>query len=556
MERKMKKILLLINGQSPPYSSFAVMFKQVAETSGQFTVEVTQDRQCLVDPSGFDAVALYILGGSFTPEQEKGLKSYVNGGGGLLAVHASNAMLGQYNDYMEVIGSEFTGHDPLAPFDVTTEGGFDDILPRLTNRFRVVDECFKIKPRTDQPLRYFQYGTWRLERLPLGYVRDYGKGKVLYTALGHDENTFGLPAFQDLMIKGLRYVTGLKDNPEVRVGLVGYGPLFGMGGHHSSMIAQTHGMKLAAVCDKDPERLNVAKKEQGEHIKTFSDVKEMATSGLIDLGIVIVPHIYHAPVAKVLLEAGLNVITEKPFVVHASDGDELIAIAKEKGVMLSVYHNRHWDPDILTARDALESGVIGDVYSIECNMVGYGMPGQQWRDHKEISGGMLYDMGAHQFEKILQLVPWNRQGQPINRKASLYGNFLKRMWYASTSEDYCRAYVKFESGIEAQLIQSNLCTAHKPLWTILGTKGSIVIEGWDSDAIVTSVLLDGRRIVETYPKLTGGGWQGYYKNVADHLLSGLPLLITAGWAKAAIQCIEGCEIASRENRLVEVTFDF
>ncbi len=553
----MKKILLLINAQSPPYSDFANMLKSIAEASGQFSIDITTDRKKLTDLSAYDGVALYILGGSFTPEQEHGLTSFVNGGGGLLAVHASNALLGQYNDYMELIGSEFTGHDPLAPFEVVTESGFDDILPRLSNRFRVIDECFNFKPRTEDKLRYFQYGLWRLQRLPLSYVRDYGKGKVLYTALGHDNNTFRLAPFQDLMIKGLRYVTGLKDKPEIRIGLVGYGPLFGMGGHHSGMIAQTHGFKLVAVCDKDPKRLEVAKKEQGEHIATFTDVKEMAESGLIDLGIVIVPHVYHAEVAKVLLEAGLHVISEKPFVVHVSEADELIELAKKKNVMLSVYHNRHWDPDILTAREALESGIIGEVYSIECNMAGYGPPGQQWRDHKEISGGMLYDMGAHQFEKILQLVPWkNAQGKPINRKATLYGNFIKRVWYSSTNEDYCRAYVKFESGLEAQLIQSNICTVHKPLWSILGTRGSIVIDGWDSDAIVTSILPDGRRIVETYPKLTGGGWQGYYKNVADHLLSGLPLLITPEWAKATIQCIEGCEIASRENRLVEVTFDF
>lgn len=553
----MKKILLLINAQSPPYSDFANMLKSITEASGQFNVDVTVERSKLTDLSAYDGVVLYILGGNFTQEQERGLTSFVNGGGGLLAVHASNALLGQYNDYMELIGSEFTGHDPLAPFEVVTDSGFDDILPRLAGRFRVIDECFNFKPRTKDTLRYFQYGLWRLQRLPLSYVRDYGKGKVLYTALGHDNNTFRLAPFQDLMIKGLRYVTNLKDKPEMRIGLVGYGPLFGMGGHHSGMIAQTYGFKLTAICDKDPKRLEVAKKEQGEHIATFTDVKEMAESGLIDLGIVIVPHVYHAEVAKVLLEAGLHVITEKPFVVHVSEADELINLAKKKNVMLSVYHNRHWDPDILTAREALESGAIGEVYSIECNMVGYGPPGQQWRDHKEISGGMLYDMGAHQFEKILQLVPWkNAQGKPINRKATLYGNFLKRMWYSSTNEDYCRAYVKFESGLEAQLIQSNLCTAHKPLWSILGTRGSIVIEGWDSDAIVTSVLPDGRKIVETYPKLTGSGWQGYYKNVADHLLSGLPLLITPEWAKATIQCIEGCEIASKENRLVEVTFDF
>ena len=49
---------------------------------------------------------------------------------------------------------------------------------------------------------------------------------------------------------------------------------------------------------------------------------------------------------------------------------------------------------------------------------------------------------------------------------------------------------------------------------------------------------------------------GYYKNMVDHLQSGAPLIITAEWAKGPIQCIEGCETAARENRVVEVEFDF
>ena len=553
----MKKILLILNNLRPPYGPFSQTLCKLADTSGQFEVEVSTDRERLADPSGFDAVALYILGGEFTPAQEHGLAEFVRRGGGLLAVHASNALLGQYAEFMELVGTEFAGHDPLGSFEVTTEDGFDESLPRLSRQFRLVDECFRLKARTDDPLRYFQYGAWRMEKLPLSYVRDYGEGRVLYTALGHDERTFEHPDFQDLMIKGLRYVTNTPDKPSVRIGLVGYGPAFGMGGHHSGMIAQTYGFELAAVCDKDPSRLEAAKKEQGENIATFTDAAEMASSGLIDLGIAIVPHAYHAPVAKILLQAGLHTITEKPFVVHASDADELIALANVKGVMLSVYHNRHWDPDVLTLRNVVESGALGELYSMECNMVGYGPPGQQWRSHKEISGGTLYDMGAHQFEKILQLVPWSDGGgNPINQKATLFGNFVKKQWYAATNEDFCRAYVRFDTGLEAQLIQSNMCAAPKPLWTLLGTKGAAVMDGWDSDVKVTTVLDDGRQITSSHPRITGSGWQGYYKNVADHLLSGLPLIITPEWAKGPIQCIEGCEIASKENRLVEIEFGF
>jgi scyllo-inositol 2-dehydrogenase (NADP+) len=553
----MKKVLLLTNGEMPPYGAFGVMFKEKMEVSGQFSVEVSHDRERLRDPGGFDAVALYILGGELTPEQERGITGFVRSGGGLLGVHGANVGLAKYDAYAEMLGTEFLGHDPLAPFEVATVPDTGDILPRLSRSFRVVDECYNMKIRTEAPLRFFQHGAWRMERIPLGYTRDYGAGKLFYTALGHDHRTFAHPDFQDQLFKGLRYVTGLKDRGPIRIGLVGYGPAFQMGKHHSGMIAQTPGFELVAVCDRDPARLQAAREEQGTELATFSDAEEMATSGLIDLGIVILPHAYHAPAIRTLLRAGLNVITEKPFVVHVQDADELIALAQEKGVMLSVYHNRHWDPEILTLRSIVESGVIGDLYSIECNMVGYGNPGQAWRSQKEISGGLLYDMGAHQFEKILQLIPWtDRRGNPINRRASAYGNFLKRVWYANSNEDHARAYVRFDSGLEAQLVQSAICATGKPLWTVLGTRGAVVVEGWDGAATVTSIGDDGRQSTTQVPPLSGPGWGGYYKNVADHLLSGGPLLITAAWARGPIQCLEGCETAARENRLVDLEFAF
>lgn len=554
----MKRILLLINDAQAPYSDFAAMFESILQASGQFSVDVSSDRSRLCDLSDFDAVALYIIGGELTSEQERGITDFARNGGGILGVHGANAMLVQYEAYTEMMGTEFIGHDPLGAFTVRTAPDVDDILPRLDPEFRVMDECYNMKIHTDAPLRWFQTGMWRFEEKPLGYVRDYGKGRVFYTALGHDHRTFGHPSFQDLLVKGLRYVCGMEDKPTLRFGIVGYGPLFNMGKHHSEQIASTYGFELTAVCDRDPARLEAALAEQGDHLATFTDSADLIKSGLIDLAIVIVPHVYHAEVARPFIEAGINVITEKPFTVKVSDADALINLAKSKGVMLSVYHNRHWDPDILSLKEIVSSGAVGELYAIECNMVGYGMPGHAWRSHKEISGGTLYDMGAHQFEKILQLIPQrDKQGNRINKKANLYGNFLKKVWQNSSNEDYCRAYVKFDTGLEAQLIQSNMHASPRPLWTIQGTEGSIVMESWDGSATVTVPGDEGRRVVSQVPPFDrGAGWAGYYKNIADHLLAELPLIITPEWAKGPIQCIEGCETASRENRLVEIEFGY
>ena len=96
----------------------------------------------------------------------------------------------------------------------------------------------------------------------------------------------------------------------------------------------------------------------------------MAASGDIDLGIVILPHAYHAKGINTLLEAGVHVITKKPFAIKVADCDEAIALAKLKEVMLSVYHNRHWDPDVVTLLHLIDSGLLGEVYSLKSNMVG------------------------------------------------------------------------------------------------------------------------------------------------------------------------------------------
>lgn len=553
----MKHVLMIIGGRAHPFEACGRIFKQQMEAGGQFAVTVTEDRAALADLSSFDAVAVYAEIGGLSEAQTKGLSDFVRGGGGLLAIHCANVVApGQPEAYTELVGSAFAGHGPLSAFDVQLAEGADEVLPRVSGSFAVVDEPYAIDLRADSPLRELQHTVWQSERRLVSYVRDYGKGKVLYTALGHDERVFGHPDFQDLLLKGLRYVVGLKEEGPVRFGLLGYGPAYGMGQHHAQLLSGQKGFAVTAVCDKDPKRLDAAKAEVGTHLAVFTDAKEMAASGRIDAGVVILPHNLHLWGIKVLLNSGLHVITEKPFALTAAQCDEAIALAGEKGRMLSVYHNRHWDPEVVTLRKIVESGAIGEVFSLECNMGAYGRPSQTWRSHKPLSGGALYDMGAHQFEKIFQLIPkTDADGRPTNRSALLWGHFIKKVWHDVTIEDYARAYVRFDGGVEGQVIQSSISAAASPLWTVLGTRGSVVLPNWSDPAVVTTVDDAGTRCTTQVPQVKST-WAAYHKNVADHLLAGAALIITPQWAKAPIQCIEGCEIAARENRLVAVTFDF
>ncbi len=553
----MKQALLLLGGKYHPFEACGDILTRSLEASGQFQIDSTFELDALLRLDGYDAVIIYTsTRDDMTPEQEAALLEFVRRGGGVVGIHSATASFRSRAGYLEMLGAEFIKHDRVTDCQIEATPEADAVIPRVNKQFVVRDEFYMMERRTDAALRVFHEGWWNFEKHPMGWTRDYGEGRVFYTAMGHNEGVFNHPDFQDTVYKGLRYATGQDEAGPIRFGLVGYGPLYGMGKRHGGDIRATTGLALTAVCDKDPARLEAAKEELEGGFETFTDVKEMAESGLIDAGVAIVPHHVHFPVAKTLLEAGLHCITEKPFVITVEEADELITLANERGLMLSVYHSRHWDADIWTLRQIVDSGVIGDVFSIEVNACGYRRPRHQWRAVKKFSGGLLYDMGAHYFEKIFSLVPrFNAKGEPINRKAKLFGNFTKKVWWDVTNEDFCRAYVKFDGGVEAQVMQSTCYAAARPAWCIAGTKGGIVMATPQSPAEVTTVGEDGRVSTTTVPLVEGLTWRNFYKNIADHLLAGMPLIITPGLARATIQCIRGCEIAAKENRIVEVEFD-
>jgi predicted dehydrogenase/type 1 glutamine amidotransferase len=550
----MQKILFLIGGRYHDFQACGAILKAALEGTGQFTVEMTEDSARLAQAGDFHAVLLFTSFGHLTDSQEKSFLNTVRSGCGVVGIHCANYSFQESPGYVEMIGSRFERLGTVAPFSVELAEGAESITPRIAPNFTVTDEYYVLKKTTEAALQPVLNGWWQFEKTMVAYARDYGQGRVFYTSLGHDERTFRHPEFQNLIVKALKYVTRQAEKT-IRIGLLGYGPAYRMGQHHAGQIAATRGLTLTAVCDRDPARLQAAKEEQGQGIATFTDARDMARSGAIDLGVVILPHAYHYDGIQTLLDAGIHVITEKPFAVTVRECDDLIRLASAQNRMLSVYHNRHWDPDVMTIASVLQAGTIGAVFSLECNMCHFGRPGQAWRSHKAISGGAAYDMGAHQFEKVFQLVPrTNAKGEPINRKATLFGNFLKRKWYDTTNEDFVRAYVRFDSGLEAQLMVSDLCAAPKPLWTVLGTAGSIVMSNWQTPVTVYTVADDGRTLTTEVPHVKAPHLP-YYRNIADHLLCGLPLIITAQVGKRPIQCIEGCEQAAREGRVVDVTFD-
>lgn len=330
---------------------------------------------------------------------------------------------------------------------------------------------------------------------------------------------------------------------EVRFAVIGYGGAFNMGKLHATQMEQTGVMKLVAVCDIDPKRLDVAKADY-PHINTYQRVDELLAKEDFDLAVIITPHDTHASLTLKCLKAGKHVVVEKPMCITVKEATAMIEMAKEKAVMLTVYHNRNWDGDFLTLKEIVESGIIGEIFHVEMWGGGYGRPGAWWRSDKKISGGLFYDWGAHYLWWLLQIVPEKIQ--------SVVGFFYKLKWHEVTNEDHVQAVIRFANGTMADVEFSSIAAANKPRWFILGTEGAIISE---ADKFRVNFFVSGYRAETTMP-YKQSAWHEFYRNVANHLLHGEELVIKPEQARRTIAIMETAEkSAKRGGKALPVPYE-
>lgn len=188
----------------------------------------------------------------------------------------------------------------------------------------------------------------------------------------------------------------------LRVALLGYG-LAGRVIHRPPLLSVPD-LVISHVVTGDPGRRRQAAQDlpAAAVVATAEQLWQRADG--FDVVVVATGNAVHVEQATAALDLGKAVVVDKPVALTADDAEGLAAHARRRGVPLSVFHNRRWDSDTLTARALLASGRLGAVHRLESRFTRFRPQVQQrWREQAG-SGGVLLDLGTHLVDQALLLL--------------------------------------------------------------------------------------------------------------------------------------------------------
>jgi len=159
----------------------------------------------------YAGLVIYANTTKIEPEQEQALLDYVAGGKGLIPLHCASYCFLNSPKYIELVGAQFQRHGTGTFRTILAEG--DHPILRGFGGFESWDETYVHTKHNEMDRTVLE---WRQEgdrKEPWTWVRTHGKGRVFYTAWGHDQRTWGNPGFQNLVERGIRWAVG--DDPSV-----------------------------------------------------------------------------------------------------------------------------------------------------------------------------------------------------------------------------------------------------------------------------------------------------------------------------------------------------
>lgn len=246
----------------------------------------------------------------------------------------------------------------------------------------------------------------------------------------------------------------------IRCGVCGLGRIGW--GFHLPAIAKTEGLVPAAVADPLAERCEEASSVYGVPHR-FTDWREMADAGVIDLAVIASPTKFHLEQCEYFMSRGADVFCDKPMALTLDDAKKMADAAKKYNKKLMIYQPHRLNGLALKAQEIMSSGKLGKIWQIKRSVYSF-VRRNDWQAFSAQGGGMLNNYGAHFLDQLLYLGG--------DRKAANVRCECSRILSGGDAEDVVSVAMRGESGIFYKLEINMAGLIPVPDMEIFGDRGT------------------------------------------------------------------------------------
>lgn len=336
---------------------------------------------------------------------------------------------------------------------------------------------------------------------------------------------------------------------------------YGMSGKifHAPFLAIHPGFELVGSWERSKKLIQ----QDYPNVKSYPTFEALLEDD-IDLVIVNTPIETHFEYAKKVLLAGKNAVVEKAFTATVAEAQELAALAKERGLKLSVYQNRRWDSDFRTVKKIISDEVLGELVEAEFHFDRYN-PNLSPKLHKESvnpGAGILKDLGPHLIDQALFLF-----GMPdavfadirMTRDFTLVDDYFDILLYYNSFRVRLKASFLVREAIPSYVIQGKKGSFLKPRGDVqeddLKAGQQPNLNNWGKETDENQGLLhteiDGRIIYEKVSTLHGN-YYGFFEGLYNSIIHNTIEPVTAQDGIKVMQIIEAAIQSDMENKVINL----
>ena len=327
--------------------------------------------------------------------------------------------------------------------------------------------------------------------------------------------------------------------------------------------ALSNDLDIVALCDIEPKNIEdkILKFEFPKETKKYIDYLEMIKKEELDLVAICTESGKHGKIALDCIDAGINLIIEKPITLSLEEADLIIEKAKEKNVKVSACHQNRFNKSIQKIKDALNKNRFGKLFygtaHIRWNRSQEYYSRAKWRGTWEQDGGALMNQCIHNID----ILRW-MMGDEITEVVGITDNQNHEYIEA---EDMGIALVKFANGsygiIEGttNVYPSNL---EETLY-IFGEKGTVkaggqsvnLIEEWRFSDLLDDPEEIKRRYHENPPNVYGYGHKPLYADVINAIRNDRQPYVSAKDGRNALELVLAIYKSAAEGKSVKLPLD-